>query len=241
MTTNRVVCWFSAGGPSAVATKLALKQHPNVEIVYTDPGSEHPDKDRFIADCETWFGQKVTRLHSDKYADTWDLWTKVRWLNGPGGAACTVQLKKKLRHDYQQADDIQVFGYAAEEHQRAQRFRDNNPEVTLWTPLIDNDLTSQDCYGIIEKAGIKLPTMIALGYGHSNCVGCVKGGVGYWNKIRVDFPTVFERMATLERDIGASCISGEYLDQLDPARGNYATEPDIQCSLMCNATADELT
>lgn len=239
--TGRTVCWFSAGGPSAVATMIALKRAKNeVVIVYTDPGSEHADKDRFIADCENWFGQKVVRLQSDKYVDTWDLWSKIRWLNGPGGAACTVQLKKKLRHDFQQADDTQVFGYAAEESQRAQRFRDNNPEVNLWTPLIEEGLSSEDCYAIVDRAGIKLPAMILMGYGHSNCVGCVKGGIGYWNKIRRDFPLTFDRMALLEREIGASCVSGQFLDELDPDRGNYNEEPDIQCSLMCSLASDEL-
>ena len=84
--------------------------------------------------------------------------------------------------------------------------------------------------------------MYRLGYLNNNCIGCPKGGMGYWNKIRRDFPETFERMANLERDIGATVLrsKGEslYLDELDPARGNHADEPSFECSLLCT-TAEE--
>ena len=48
---------------------------------------------------------------------------------------------------------------------------------------------------MVHRAGVKLPAMYGLGYEHNNCIGCVKGGMGYWNKIRKDFPDAFEKMA----------------------------------------------
>lgn len=75
--------------------------------------------------------------------------------------------------------------------------------------------------------------MYEIGYPNNNCVGCVKGGMGYWNRIRRDFPDVFERMASLEREIGHSCINGVYLDELDPERGNMNTEVMPECSFAC--------
>lgn len=135
---------------------------------------------------------------------------------------------------------MQVFGYTTEERQRAARFRQNNPDVTLWCPLIDEGLRKSDCLAIIERAGIELPAMYRLGYRNNNCIGCVKGGAGYWNKIRRDFPGVFDRMAALERLIGASCINGTFLDTLSPYAGNYPKEPDMDCSLLCAATSEEL-
>ena len=74
--------------------------------------------------------------------------------------------------------------------------------------------------------------MYDLGHPNNNCIGCVKGGMGYWNKIRVDFPEVFERRAKMERDIGATCINGIYLDELDPDAGrNKVVVAD--CGIMC--------
>ena len=97
---------------------------------------------------------------------------------------------------------------------------------------------------MIERAGIELPEMYRLGYAYNNCVGCVKGGMGYWNKIRVDFPKVFDRMARLERDLDNTILRSEgepvFLDELDPNRGNHQTEPDIECSLMCVIAEDQI-
>lgn len=67
--------------------------------------------------------------------------------------------------------------------------------------------------GMLWKAGIEIPAMYKMGYNNNNCIGCVKGGMGYWNKIRKDFPKVFDRMAKIEREVGATCLkdqSGKY-------------------------------
>jgi 3'-phosphoadenosine 5'-phosphosulfate sulfotransferase (PAPS reductase)/FAD synthetase len=245
MADRRILVWFSAGAASAVAAKLALRQAKlrgaEAVVAYTDPGSEHPDNARFLTDCEAWLGVPVVRLQSAQYRDTWQVWEERRYLNGPAGALCTTELKKRQRFDFQRADDVQVFGYTIEERERAERFRKNNPDVTLWCPLIDEGLRKSDCLAIIERAGIVLPAMYQLGYRNNNCIPCVKGGMGYWNKIRTDFPLVFQRMARLERTINASCINGKFLDELDPTAGRHQDEPDMDCSLLCAATSDELS
>lgn len=241
----RHVVWFSAGAASAVAAKIVLSEnHEEAVLVYTDPGSEHPDNHRFIKDCEQWFGHPVLQLKNEKYEDTWDLWSKRRFLVSPAGAMCTTELKKKLRQRFQRHDDIQVFGYTVEEKHRADRFREQNPEVNLVTPLIERGLKKEDCLAMIHRAGIELPSMYKLGYRNNNCIGCVKGGMGYWNKIRVDFPEVFDRMANLERDIGATVLRSDgeqvFLDELEPDRGKHDNEPDIECSLFCVLAEDEI-
>ena len=237
---TRTLCWFSAGAASAVATKLTLAETPDAVVAYTDPGSEHPDNTRFLDDCETWFGHPIIRLRSDRYADTWQVWEERRFIVSPQGALCTAELKKKVRYAFQRPDDIQVFGYTSEEQHRADRFRQQNPEVDLRTPLIERSLTKTDCLGIVDRAGIELPAMYRLGYRNNNCIGCPKGRIGYWNTIRSDFPDTFNRMAKLERDIGHSVLSDSdgpvWLDLLDPKRGSILTEPDIECSLLCVGT-----
>lgn len=248
MSARRVVAWFSAGAASAVATKLVLADpaYSNVEVVYTDTGSEHPDNQRFIRDCEEWFGQPVRILKSEKFEDVWDVWETTKFLVGPTGARCTGEMKKKVRFAFQQPGDIQVFGFTADrrEVQRADRFREQNIEVDLRTPLIERSLTKADCLGILAEADIALPAMYLLGYENNNCIGCVKGGIGYWNKIRRDFPEVFERMATLEEYLGRTVLrDGEAplpLRTLDPTRGRSRDEADIECGLLCSAATAEL-
>lgn len=239
-TNDRTVVWFSAGAASAIAAKLALNRDPNALLVYTDTGSEHPDNQRFIADVEQWLQRPVLRLKSSRYANTWQVWQERRYLNGPAGALCTFELKKKLREGFQHEDDVHVFGYTVEERLRAERFKANNPSIDLWTPLIEQGLRKADCLALLERAGIALPQMYLLGYRNNNCIGCVKGGRGYWNKIRRDFPETFTRMAALEREIGRSCINGVFLDALDPTIGHAEEEPNIDCSLLCAASIDDI-
>jgi len=251
--TRRVV-WFSCGAASALAAHMTLKKWRNkceVALVYTDPGSEHEDNKRFLRECEEWLQHPVTVLKSRKYADTWDVFEKTRWLVGPAGARCTGELKKALRHEFQDIDrDVQIFGYTCEERTRAQRLMDNNPEIVAEYPLIDGNLTKADCLAAIRQAGIELPEMYKLGYRNNNCIGCVKGQSGYWNKIRRDFPDVFERMAGIERDIGAAiCKSyaGDgirkkvFLDELPPDAGIYEAEPDIECGILCQIAMQDET
>lgn len=250
MTGNRIVCRFSCGAASAVATKLALSKFgkDRCVITYSDPGSEHPDNKRFLADCERWFGHPVRVLRSAFYQDTWAVWEGERFIAGARGAPCTGLLKRAPTYEFQEPGDILVFGYTKEEQSRADRFRAQNFEVKLETPLIDAGLSKADCLAMIERAGIALPAMYRLGYHNNNCIGCPKGGMGYWNKIRQDFPEVFERMAALQRQLGKGSgfwrerDTGERitLDDLAPDRGRHDKEPNIECSLLCHAAEAEI-
>ena len=165
---RRVVCWFSCGAASAVATKLALKQYgERVEIVYQDTGSEHPDNKRFLRDCERWFGREITVLKSKKYNSIWEVFEKTRYLVGPMGARCTSELKRKLAEEYitwGPLQDIEIFGYTVEEEPRLKRFRSNNPERIIECPLIDKALNKTECLGILEREKIQIPKMYKLGY-----------------------------------------------------------------------------
>lgn len=239
---NRCICWFSCGAASAVATRLALDTYKNVEIVYQDTGSEHPDNVRFRKDCEGWFNQEIRVIKSEKYADIWEVFEKTRYLAGINGARCTAELKRKLAEDYiNHFEDIEVFGYTADEKHRVDRFVQNNPERRIVCPLIENHLGKADCLGLIERQGIELPAMYKLGYNNNNCIGCVKGKQGYWNKIRKDFPDVFNRMAKVERELDVAINNtweGDqrikiFLDQLDPEAGRHDENVDMSCGLFC--------
>jgi len=117
---QRVIAWFSCGAASAVATILALEDYgsENVDIVYQDTGSEHPDNHRFLLDCQTLFGQPITTIKNKKYKDTWDVWEKIKYLGSSRGAACSGELKRKLAEEYinwGNNQQIEIFGYTLEE------------------------------------------------------------------------------------------------------------------------------
>lgn len=235
---TRTVSWFSCGAASAVATKLAISSGEPVTIAYCEVAEEHPDNKRFLKDCEKWFGQDVTILKNEKYSGSiYEVIHGVKFIKGPMGAPCTKHLKKSVRKEFEKPTDRQVFGYTVEEQHRLDRFIDGNNDVDVWPILIENGLTKADCLGMLERAGIELPTMYKLGYRNNNCIGCVKGGIGYWNKIRKDFPNHFDRMSKTERIIGHAILKDQdgpiYLDELDPGRGKHQSEPDIDCGIFC--------
>lgn len=251
MVEPRIVCRFSCGAASAVATKLTLRKYDpeRVVITYSDTRSEHPDNKRFLADCQRWFNHEIIPLASDEYHDTWDVWETERFISSAKGAPCTGLLKREPTREFTRPTDILVFGYTADKRdvERAKNFREQNFEITFETPLIERGLTKADCLAMVERAGIEVPAMYKLGYQNNNCIGCPKGGMGYWNKIRVDFPETFERMAALQRELGPG--SGFFrekdgtritLDDLDPTRGDFQNEPDIECSLLCHIAEQDL-
>lgn len=243
-----VIAWFSCGATSAVACKIALSMYDDVEIYYIETGSAHPDNDRFLLDCEKWYGQPIHTIRSKKYNNVAEVLRKG-FINSPNGAACTLQLKKKVRYDIEKKLkdwDGQVWGFEfdAKEINRAIRFKQQYPDNKPLFPLIERQITKPDALGMLWKAGIEIPTMYKMGYNNNNCIGCVKGGMGYWNKIRVDFPSVFNETAKIEREIGATCLKDEkgiiYLDELDPSRGDPVKEIIPDCSLICQIEFQEI-
>jgi|TARA_Y100000310_G_scaffold151235_1_gene150788 3'-phosphoadenosine 5'-phosphosulfate sulfotransferase (PAPS reductase)/FAD synthetase len=244
----RVVVWFSCGASSAVAAKLAIQEYGDRCVVaYCDPGGEHPSNKKFLKDVEEWIGQEIIVLRNTKgYKDHFDVFRKTKYINGIQGARCTIELKKKCRFEFQLADDIHIFGYTAEEKKRAKKFNHHNHELTTDWILIRKEVSKGDCLGVLWKARIDIPILYDLGYNHNNCIMCPKGGKGYANKIRVDFPEHFQEMALIEREIGHSIFRNEedgsriYLDELDPKAGNFATEPPISCGIGCGIISQEL-
>lgn len=248
---SRIVSHFSCGAASAVATKLILAEYPPERIVIYNAfiQEEHSDNRRFLADCERWFGHPVTVLRDEKYgASSHEVWRRKRFLsNGVYGALCAAILKREVIDPFCQPDDIHVLGYTAEETKRVEKFRGSNENKQCLFPLWERGITHAETLGIVERAGIELPLMYRLGYNNANCVGCCKGGEGYWNKIRHDFPETFAQVVQIQAEIGP----GSYLFRnrktderfsladLDPSKGRHNTElPD--CGFACAMAEQEI-
>lgn len=234
----RVISWFSCGAASAVATILAAVKYGDIEAVYCRVEEEHPDNLRFLDDFTRVTGIPVKVIRDEQHQGSiYNVFTKRGFIKNQFGAPCTMILKKDMRKSYQRPTDTQVFGYTAEEQDRADKFIDGNNDVNQDFLLIDNGITKQDCYAHLTKLGLKLPAMYHLGYSNNNCIGCVKGGMGYWNKIRKDFPEHFTKMAKLERFIGHDVNKDDdgpvYLDELAPNRGRFKVDMPADCGFTC--------
>lgn len=245
MENQRVLVWFSCGAASTIAAKLAIEKYGlthTVEILYCDTFAyEHPDNKRFFYDVQNYLKQQIKILKSEKYTDIYDVFIKTRWLIGVKGARCTTELKKKPRLAYQNADDIHVFGLTSDEFERIENFKKNNPELECDWILLNNDINKRETLWRLKEANIAMPEMYNLGYDHNNCLGCVKGGAGYWNKIKIDFPEMFWKMAKMERELNIAINKTQinskrvkiFLDELPEDMGNFKEEPPISCGVQC--------
>lgn len=234
---TKTVSWFSAGVSSAVATKLHIDNID--EIYYIHIKDQHPDTLRFVSDCEDWFGKPVHIMQS-KFKSVEDVCLGRGYVKGVAGASCTMILKKQVRKDWEKTQDRPieyVWGLDNDEEDRSYNIIDGMPEQEHLFPLIANNIDKAEAHRILKASGIKRPTMYDLGYQNNNCVGCVKGGMSYWNKIRIDFPDVFKARAKMERIIGATCLKDKngkvYLDELDPKRGRDKPPVVEDCGIMC--------
>jgi hypothetical protein len=256
---TQTVAWFSAGVSSAVATWM---MRDNVDhIIYTHIDDQHSDSLRFVKECEVWIGRPITILQSPlKSVD--NAARSMAYINGTRGAACTRLLKIRVRKEWESQNLFffnlrYVWGMdcSKKEQKRAAQLREAMPDFEHVFPLIENGITKAEAHGILEKAGIKRPAMYDLGYQNNNCIGCLKGGRGYWNRIRVDFPEVFKSRCELERLIDGTCLKKKranpdepasedntvrlYLDELDPEAGRDEGPIIPECGAMCELLGDE--
>jgi peroxiredoxin len=236
---SRVISWFSCGAASAYATYLAYQKYGDrLEAVYCRVAEESQDNLRFLNEFVVATGIDVKIIGDEKRNySIFDVFRERKFIKGQTGAPCTMVLKKDVRKAYQRDDDIQIFGYTSEEENRVDRFIDSNNEVDADFILVDKNISKQDCMDWFQSMGFTMPEMYRLGYPNNNCIGCVKGGMGYWNHIRKDFPEQFIKMAQVEREIGHAINKDKngpvYLDELDPNRGNFKRDVPKDCGFTC--------
>jgi len=201
---KKIICWWSGGVTSAVACWFAIQLFgkDRCRVIFTDTRNEDDDTYRFMRDCEKWYNLPIEIITNEKYNSIEEVWDKHNSLNVANGAICSSTLKREVREIWQKNNDWehQVFGFDLDEAKRAKSMTINNPKVKAIYPLMMYGLFKKDCIKIIEDAGIEVPLMYHLGFLNNNCfkTGCVQGGIGYWQKIKREYPDKFNDMAERE-------------------------------------------
>lgn len=207
-----VLAWWSGGVASAVTCKICIDWFgvENVRIVFIDTHNEHDDTYRFLKDCEGWYGCNIETICSDKYDKIEDVWYDSLSLNLNKGAKCSEVLKITVRQQFIKKNNFsyQAFGFDKSEMDRAADMAEKNGHLNPIFPLLGMALDKKACIRIIQQANnlfnpLELPVTYKLGYNNNNCfkTGCVKGGIGYWQKIEKDDPEKFDKMAKVEHDL----------------------------------------
>jgi hypothetical protein len=239
------VAWFSCGVSSAIMCYLCRKELDEIHYQHID--DQHPDSLRFLRDTEALIGKPI-HIHQSPYKSVDCVCRSFGFLKGAYGARCTDVLKRRERKDWErknQGRHTYYWGLDCTEQKRCDGIVRAMPDFDHRFPLIERGLTKEDAHEIANRLGLKRPAMYDLGYNNNNCIGCIKGGIGYWNKIRKDFPDVFASRAKLERDLGRYILKDSngnplWLDELDPERGADVKEiQNLDCSIMCEITIKE--
>jgi hypothetical protein len=242
---HTVAVWFSCGAASAVAAKLTLDKYANtarVRILNNPVVEEDADNRRFLLDVQTWLGVEIETVAARRYPmqSARDVWEQRSFMSGPKGAPCTIELKKRARQDWEAENraDWHVLGFTADEKTRHNRFVLTERSNVL-PVLIDQGVTKNDCYAILQDAGLTLPRVYRMGYPNANCIGCVKAtSPTYWNHVRQQHPDVFQDRAEQSRRLGARLVRVNnrrvFLDELNPAaKGRSMKSMDIDCGIFC--------
>jgi hypothetical protein len=240
-----IAVWFSCGAASAVAAAKTIERYGQthtIRVVNNPVIEEDADNLRFLSDVEAWLGIKIEKAVNANYAhcSAVQTWEKRKFMSGPLGAPCTIELKKHARQQWEAKNptDWHVLGFTADEKTRHERFVLSERSNVL-PVLIELGLTKADCYATLLAAGIEPPRMYALGYPNANCIGCVKAtSPTYWNHVRKQHPEVFAERARQSRQLGARLVRVQnkriFLDELDPAqKGLPMKNLDFECGIFC--------
>lgn len=210
---NPVIAWWSGGADSAIACWFCLLWFGKecVRVIFIDTGNEDIDTYRFKSDCEKWWGIEIETIKSNKWDSIEDVWEHYLSLNVATGAICSTELKRLVRQEFQLKNNYsyQAFGFDAKEINRARAMKRNYPDSRPIFPIIYELLHKGESIAILQKNGVEPPNSYKMGYSNNNCLntGCVKGGIGYWQKFQRDFPERFDAMA--EREHHYTNMKGE--------------------------------
>jgi hypothetical protein len=245
MISGTIAVWFSCGAASAVAARMAVDLYGsscNVRIVNNPVAEEDEDNRRFLADVAAWIGCDIETAASSRYpsSSARDVWRHRKFMSGPTGAPCTIELKKRARQDWEKNNpvDWHVLGFTADEQVRHKRFTLTERSNVI-PVLIDAKFTKADCYRALKEAGIKPPRIYELGYPNANCIGCVKAtSPTYWNHVRRVHPDVFSDRAAQSRELGVRLVRHKnkrvFLDELPAdAIGKPMKNLDFECGIFC--------
>lgn len=240
----KIAVWFSCGAASAVAAKLAIDKYGKEHVIVLNNPVIEEDSDnlRFRQQVAEWLGVQIELVTNPKWPamSAYEVWDKRKFMSGPKGAPCTGELKIRARQEWEKTNscDWHVLGFTAEEKARFERFKLTERKNTL-APLIENNLSKQNCFDILLGAKLRLPRVYALGYPNANCIGCVKtASPEYWNHVRKTHPAIFKSRAEQSRAIGAKLakVKGRriYLDELrEQDKGRPMKQYQFECGIFC--------
>lgn len=206
---NDIIGWWSGGVTSGITCKLIIDIYglDRCRFIFIDTKNEDDDTYRFKEDCEHFYGKEIETITAigKRYENIQEVWIKHKSLNVAHGAICSSELKMRVRKEWEKTNEYthQAFGFDSKEVKRATALRLNHPLTKPIFPLLFYGYTKQECINIFNDYNVQIPITYGLGFQNNNCfkTGCVQGGIGYWQKMRDEYPDKFDAMANMEHKL----------------------------------------
>ena len=223
MSDRRFVVGYSGGVTSAWCLDWALRTYPRDEVValFHDTHREHADTYRYLRQMaerlgiditERSDGRSVEQVEDDEHA-----------LANNRMAFCSRILKAEQKDRYYEelraagvTEIVLVLGFSSREWQRIQRatMRAAADGYAVMFPLVTAGITKQECADWSLALGVPLPSMYRWS-DHANCVGCRRGGKGYWLAVKANEPAIFDAAKAREAEWGHTFLKDTTLANLE--------------------------
>lgn len=225
-----VVVGFSGGVTSAWCAGWALRTYPREEVVlyWNDTKREHPDTYRFLREMAAALKHPITEDSDGR--SVIELFRDEGYLGNNQQSFCSRILKRERARRFNRRlvkegfEVVKVIGFSAKEPKRVQRAVGEclADGVAPRFPIIEGRVTKQQTACWCEEMGVR-PSAMYEWSEHANCVGCVKGGMEYWQAVHKHAPEVYEEMAQLEEEFGHTIIRGG--DRVPPTLRELVNRP----------------
>jgi hypothetical protein len=167
---------------------------------------EDADTMRFLRDARDDLGVPLVVIRNHR--TIWDVFRERKWLGNSSLAHCSWELKTGPAAHWASQNaprvDRILVGIDFTEAHRLPGIVENWQPYQAVAPLMDKPmLWKPQLIDMLHERGIEPPRMYRLGFAHSNCPACVKGGHDHWARLWRVWPERYLYAEQQERDIRA--------------------------------------
>lgn len=178
---------FGAGVNSTALMLLLEREGVEFESVFADHGGDYPETYEYVKYLQH-FGYQITVIKPcesgcstiEEYALKYRILPSVqtRW--------CTMKFKIKPLMNYYEKPCIEFIGFCASEKRRVDRYHNSTWKrwkrgIKVEFPLVEKNITRNDCIGIIKDAGLRVPIPSVLPE-YNRIRGGIDKEVTSWNQ-----------------------------------------------------------
>ena len=196
---DRYICGISGGKDSSALAIYLRSARPELEVEYffCDTGAELPETYDYLNKLESVLGKPINRLNAERGFDHWfEVFRGT--LPSPQMRWCTKNLKIKPLEAWVGEDQAVSFVAIRADESNRKGYISTKPNITAEFPFVEDGITEQDVYRILDDAGIGLPDYYEWRT-RSGCYFCFYQRKAEWIGLAERHPELFERAVQIEK------------------------------------------